>query len=384
MDMQTILATRNEKDELKKLWKSSFHYTQSFIDWYFEKAFVPEDTLIFRTETQIPAAASTLIPQTVMLGNKPVGAAYLSGLAMLPEYRSEENQTQQLIDTLTAAGERNFAISIMIPPNYKFYERFGWRVAYHYKQYDISPADLPAYRISGTVERPENTPETRARLSEIYQQFVQDKNGYTLRSDENWDMILEDLIQNFGGQCVLLKDATGTAIGYLLMIIRDKKMGIYEFAYKNRAAYESLIGFIASHQLWVETVSVKAAADDLSYLDFADRRDAVTLCPFAMARINNVEMALKLAAEEFTGSVRLQVIDRLIPENSKTFAINASEVTQTEEEPQVITDIGTLTQLFMGYISIKDAVRMNFLSGDAGLLTGMFRKKNNYINMLLI
>jgi len=192
------------------------------------------------------------------------------------------------------------------------------------------------------------------------------------------------LIQNFGGQCVLLKDATGTAIGYLLMIIRDKKMGIYEFAYKNRAAYESLIGFIASHQLWVETVSVKAAADDLSYLDFADRRDAITLCPFAMARINNVEMALKLAAEEFTGSVRLQVIDRLIPENSKTFAINASEVTQTEEEPQVITDIGTLTQLFMGYISIKDAVRMNFLSGDAGLLTGMFRKKNNYINMLLI
>ena len=57
---------------------------------------------------------------------------------------------------------------------------------------------------------------------------------------------------------------------------------------------------------------------------------------------------------------------------------------ETEEAADVITDIGTLTQLFMGYISVNEACRMNLISGNADFLKKIFGKKSNYINMLLI
>jgi predicted acetyltransferase len=72
---------------------------------------------------------------------------------------------------------------------------------------------------------------------------------------------LEDLFYNFGGQCILLRDTENQPVGYIFSIIRDKKMGIYEFAYKNRSAYEGLIGYIHAHEQSVDSVVIKAAAD---------------------------------------------------------------------------------------------------------------------------
>ena len=380
--METRISTNKDKEMLKELWANSFNYTEQFLDWYFDNVFTPENTLI-TTEFSNPIFSVSIIPQKLTVSGQEVNSAYISGIAIPPEHRNEENMKNHISATISAAAQKGYLLSTIIPTNYKFYEKYGWRVCYNYKQYDIAPSDLPEYQVRGSFVRAKITDTSITALSDIYADFTASKNAYAKRSAENWRLILEDLFSNFGGKCVVFKNQNDIPTGYILYIIRDRKMGIYEFCYKDRTAYESLIGFINAHKLNIESVAIKASADDLSHLDFCDRRDAVRLYPFAAARITNAKDALEPFAAACTESFKLQIIDRLIEENNQTFLISDGEVSRTEEPADVITDIGTLTQLFMGYISAEEARRMNLISGNSAYLDKMFCKKNNYINMLL-
>lgn len=381
--MDTRQAVSADKENLKDLWKNSFHFEDSFINWYFDKVFEPENTLVTTDKSHIMSSLSVM-EQTLNISGCNVKTAYISGLAVLPEYRNDDNMKSLVTDAIVAASRGGYILSMLIPSNYRFCERFGWRTAYSYKQYDITPEDLPEYRVNCRFERAQINDNTVFELNSIYKAFMKDKNAYALRDKKNWVLILEDLFYNFGGQCLILKDDENNAVGYILSIIRDKKMWVYEFAYTNRAAYENIIGFMNAHKLYVDKIAIKAAADDLSYLDFCDCREAVRYCPFAAARITDAKKALQIACTNLEGNFKIQIIDRLIEDNNKTFLLGAESAEETEEEAEVITDIGTLTQLFMGYISVSEACRMNLISGNAEALKKIFGKKNNYINMLLV
>lgn len=380
--METRQALANDKKMIKELWENSFHYSKSFNEWYFDKVFDAQNTLV-TTDGDNAAASLSIIPQTLNISGCEVKSAYISGLAVLPECRNDDNMKNLMSEAIVSISEKGYVLSTIIPANYRFYERFGWRTAYSYKQYDIKPEDLPAYRINHEFERAEINDNTVFALSEIYKSFTADKNAYAHRSKNDWVLILEDLFFNFGGKCIILRDENKDAAGYMLSIIRDKKMWVYEFAYKNRAAYENIIGYMHSHKLYVDDIAIKAAADDLSYLDFCDNREAVRFCPFAMARITDAKKALEIASTNLSENFKIQIVDRLIESNNKTFSLSEGAAEETDAEADVITDIGTLTQLFMGYISVNDACRMNLISGNAEYLKKIFGKKSNYINMLI-
>lgn len=381
--METRISTNKDKNKLKELWDNSFNYTTQFSEWYFKNVFVPENTILI-TDSSNPISSVSIIPQTLIVSGKEISTAYIPGIATPPEYRSEET-TRACISAAVSRAQEEYILSIAIPSDYRFYEKYGWRVAYGYKQYDISPSDLPEYQIRGSLVRTNKIADTPVSvLSDIYTEFTASQNAYAKRNLENWQLILEDLFYNFGGKCVIFKDQNDTPSGYMLYIIRGKKMGVYELAYKDRTAYEGLTGFINAHKTDIDSVSIKAAADDLSYLDFCDCRDAVHLYPFAAARILNAKKALELISDSVSGEFKLQIVDRIIEDNNKTFLVSQGNISETEESADVTTDIGTLTQLFMGFISVSEAQRMNLISGNYELLSEMFSKKNNYINMLIM
>lgn len=381
--METRPALPKDKEKIKELWENSFHYSKSFNDWFFDKVYEAENTLI-TSDGDKAAASLSIIPQTLVLSGAEINAAYVSGLATLPEYRSDENMKGLISEAIASVAGRGYVLSLIIPPNYRFYERFGWRTSYAYKQYDVSPSDLPEYRVNYTFEHAKITDNAIFELSEVYKAFVSDKNAYALRGRESWKLILEDLTVNFGGHCIIVRDEEKNAVGYILNIIRDKKMWVYELAYKNRSAYENIVGYIHLHKLYVDDVAIKAPADDLSHLDFCDSREAVKLCPFAAARITDVKKALEIASVNLDEGFKIQVIDRLSETNNQVFALSAGEASRTDEAADVVTDIGTLSQLFTGYISVNEAYTMNRISGDTQKLKKIFGKKNNYINMLIV
>ena len=374
--METRISSKKDKEVIKELWENSGVYSSDFTEWYFENMFLPENTVI-SAEEGTPMATFAVVPQKLRISGYEAETAYISGINILPEYKSREKNV--IGDMMIAV--KDYLLSVVVPRDYRLFEQCGWRTTYEYKQYNIKPSDIPPYSARGRFLRADINSDTISALSKVYQKFMQDKNAYTLRNKDEWKLILEDLYYNFGGRCVIYYDSDNNPAGYMLMIANCKKLSVYEFAYCDRSAYESMMGFVRGHD--VEIAEIKVSANDMGYLDFCNNRSAVSLHTFAMARITDVKKVLGIVASKLEDSFKIQVIDRLVEENNKTFILGG-ETVETDEEPDVITDIGTLTQMFMGYLGVDDVCRLNLVSGNAALLKKIFGKKSNYINMLLL
>lgn len=379
--LNTRVATKADIKTIRELWDEFYGYSENFTEWFFNRAFYSQNSIVGTDDAKI-AASSGFIPYEIKLKDKNLNCAYIAGLVMMPEYRDENNLRQMIADTLLTINASDAPISLLIPHNYKLYEKYGFRTCYNFKQYNITPEDISDFKIRGHIERHRISDKIIDELNDIYEAFMKDKNAWLIRSTENWKLILEDLIGNFGGKIAVHYNENNAADGYILYVIRDGQMGIYEMAYKNRISYESLMGYIKAYDTQVRKITIKASADDLSYLDFCDNRNAAGIYPFVMARINNAGMLLSEISKDFDKSVKLQIIDRLIEDNNKTFLISEEGVTSVEDEADAVTDIGTLAMLALGFISIDEAEKLDLLSGNAQKLYGLFTKKNNYINML--
>lgn len=379
--MNTRPAAKADIKTIKTLWENTFE-TTPYTDWFFDNAFYSANTVICEEEGEALGCACTSV-HTVMTDGAPFDAAYIQAVAAAPENRNDETLNNLCGGLLGFLSDKNISIAFTVPDSYKLFEKSGFSLCYTYKQYDIKPDDLPAYGINGKIVRPGiSDPETAKILQGIYSRFVSDKNGYALRTPENWRLILDDFSKNFGGRCVVLKNRRGESIGYMLYIIRDGKMGVYELGYSCHEGLEGLIGFIRSHDT-VSSVSMKMPSNDLLFLNFCDRRMAVTMCPFASARIIDVKTVLKHFADSAPENLRIQIVDRLMEQNNKTFTFTQGDVITIDTDPNVITDIGTFTQLVLGFLSPEEAFAANLIKGDVSLLGRLLKKRNTYINMLI-
>jgi len=379
--MNTRMALKSDIKAIREMWNDYYGLSQNFCDWFFNRVFYSQNSIVV-TEGDTITASSGFVPHKIKLGNAAADAAYIAGMVTLPEYRTEETAKRLLADTLLAANAKGMPISLLMPHRYDFYEKYGFRTCYDFKQYTASPDVIPCFAVKHRIERHKINDKVIEALDGVYRKHMEDKNGFVLRTDEAWRLILEDLIANFGGKIAVAYDESSQAQGYILYVVRDGLMGVYEMAYTTRSAYESLMGYIKGHELNVRKITIKTDTRDLSYLDFCDNKNPMSVYPFAAARINNAQSALEYCLDGYEGSIKLQVVDRLIEDNNRTFYIGDGRVSVTEEAYDAAVDIGTLAMLIFGYISVKDAERLGLITGNASCAKGLFKKKNNFINML--
>ena len=381
--MNTRVASKTDVSIIRNMWENS-RGGGVFTQWFFDKIFYSGNAVVAEADGELRACACT-IPYKIKINEQEVGASYIGGVVANPENRSPETMNVLVADTLSFVSAKNGPIVFTVPDNYKFFEKYGFSLCYEYKQYDILPGELPSYGISGTILRPSVADkDVISMLDFVYKKFVHNKNGYTIRSEESWKVILDDLYNNFDGKCVIYKNNRDEIVGYMLYIIRDNKMGVYELAYSRREGYEGLVGFIKAHEGTVNKVSLKMPSDDLLYLNFCDNRKAVACCPFAMARIVDAKAILRLFKNSAPENLRIQIIDRVIEENNSTFTFMEGEVISVDDDANVATDIGTFTQIVLGYLSVEQAFEMNLIKGDISPLKEMLKKHVTYINMLAV
>lgn len=381
--MNTRVAAKADVNVIKNMWENS-RGGGIFTQWFFDKVFYSANAVITELDNE-PVACTCTIPYTMKINEKDVEASYIGGVIANPENRTAEVMNQLMADSLGFIAGKDVPIAFTVPDNYKFFERYGFSLCYDYKQYDITPQDLPSYGINGTIVRPAAiNKDIIEMLNHVYKRFTRNKNGYTVRSDDEWKLILDDLYKNFDGKCIIYKNNRDEVLGYMLYIIREDKMGVYELAYSRREGYEGLMGFIKSHEGIIKRISLKMSSDDLLYLNFCDNRMAVTSCPFAMARIVDVRAVLKLFADNAPENLRIQVIDRVMEDNNHTFTFIHGDVITIDTDSNVAADVGTLTQIVLGYLSVDEAYGLNLIKGDASLLKQLFKKQTTYVNMLSV
>ncbi len=377
--MQTRIAEKSDVKNIRRIWENN-RGASSFSGWFFDKVFYSANAVILKDDERTVACAAT-IPYKMSLGGQEIDSSYIAGIIANPEDKTIKNMDLLMADTLSFLKDK--PIVFTVPDDYRFFERYGFSLCYEYKQYDISPESLPAFEFSGRMERPASPDkETLEKLKKIYKRFTNNKNGYTIRDDEEWKLIFEDLYSNFGGRCAIYKNENDEVLGYILYVIRDSKMWVYELAYTRREGYEGLIAFIKAHEREMSRVILKMPEDDLLYLNLCNSRMATSLCPFAMARILDVKAILKQYSDIAPEGLRLQIIDRAIEKNNHTFTFTEGEVITIQTDPNVVTDIGTFTQIALGHIKVEDAFSLNLIKGETDLLKQLFKKQTTYVNML--
>lgn len=384
--MQLRRISEIDNEQLKSIFQYNIACPTSYTDWYFENCRKNTISSVIEENGRIFSVIERT-PYTLSVRGVPVKSEYISTIATLPEYRGKGCARELVTDTLTDMKNNGSVICFAVPPSYKMFDKFGFRLTHRFTQYNIDIKQIPNFSMNSSVERVNVNDVMIAVLSGIYEKYMYDKNGYVIRTPQSWRLILEDLQNNFGGHIALIRNSDSIPVGYIMYIIKERKMHIYEMAYVNHSAYASIMAYIRSHITQIDTVAIKAPSGDLSFLDFTDNRTAVGLYPFVTSRITDVRKALEIAASNgFAGSISIKVVDRIIEDNNAVFAVSASsaEVLPESEIADVVCDVGTLTQLFMGFLSPAEAEKMNLLGGDVKRLNTLFTKTDNFMNMLLV
>ena len=182
------------------------------------------------------------------------------------------------------------------------------------------------------AEAPAITSDLIGELDRIYRFSMKDRTGYALRSLEDWKRILEDLLLISRGRIVFHR-SKGEKDGYALC--SPRKEGDWEF-----------------HEV-------------LGQCDLVLREETK---PFAMARILDARRILSDLAEGFAGSIRIKILDDMIPENNQTFCLAGGKVTSCREYDMEL-DIKELAQLVFGFCEDKTG-------------TGLFPKTDPYLNLI--
>lgn len=284
---------------LKQAWKICFDDPEAFIDWNFSHNYDSKDTLIAETDDR-PASNLQLMPHRISLRGQEYAVNYVSGVATLPEFRHRGLVRELFEFAFPEMKRRGEPISLLVPFNYEFYEKFGYKQCYTkvFRYADMLPESEYITHLSSNLI---------ANLDSIYRREMANHTGYALRTPKDWEKILEDLLYLSKGRVFLSQN------GYALIAPRTE-------------------GGFEAHEVLGSLPFVFESVEK----------------PFAMARIVDVMSLLTSMAPKFNQAVRLKILDTQILENNVTVAIQSGTVTPCEEFDREL-DIKELTTELFGF-----------------------------------
>ncbi len=207
-------AEENDFDFVKTLWSTCFDDSAEFVDWNFENNYSPKDTIIAEYNGQ-RAATIQLRPYTLSVFGQEKECRYISGVATLPEYRGLGLVREMFDFALPRIKAEGCDIAILVPAVDGMYEKFGFRQI-----------------CTRTSRITDNIPEKECvatlddllieRLDGIYKRAMKDNDIYIIRTKQDWNKILTDLLTLSGGAVCLFDD------GYDLICPKGDKYEIVE------------------------------------------------------------------------------------------------------------------------------------------------------------
>jgi len=164
--------------------------------------------------------------------------------------------------------------------------------------------------------------------------------------------------------------------GYIIYIIKDGKMNIYEMIYKDSEAEKALLDFIYSHQSQISQVEWSTATDEPLRMMLPNPRIEMKLVPSMMFRVVDVENALikRRYPSNVDIAFDIEISDPIAPWNQGPWHVHVSNGLAKVEKTistAVRCDVQTFSQIFLGYSSVNDAERLGKIKGERQILESM-------------
>jgi len=279
-----------------------------------------------------------------------------------------------LAESLAEYRDREHWFSALWPFEYAFYRKFGWAMTSRYAEASFEP---DALSFTDSLDDPgtfrELGPDDWTAMADVY--AAANDRGLTMHRTEEWwrkrVLVWWDAEPYAYGW-----EHDGELRGYLVYDIESaddaRVMKVAEACAVDHEAHLALLRFCRYHDSQVKRVRLYGPTDH-TLQDLADDPRAVEIAvePGPMSRLVDVPRALEALSYpvEASGSVTLAVTDDLAAWNDGTFRLHVTDgratCDRTDGAPAVRTDVGTLSQVAVGYLSVEDARRYGDLTVEA-------------------
>jgi predicted acetyltransferase len=317
-----------------------------------------------------------------------VPLAGLGAVATPPEHR-RNGHVRRMVEESLDRWRDEFPLAALWPFSRSYYEQFGWATANTTYKYQVPLAQLSFAR--GTADgRPKRvTADDWAALNEAYEAHVADET-LGIRRDERWwrERVLGD-----DEPYVYAWERDGEVRGYVAYSFEstgdgmgDRRIDVAGLAAADDHAFRGLLGFLADHDS--QAGEAKLYAPDDTLLDRVPTPGDVACDVHTGPMVRVVDVAGALSAMPYpdgaTADLTLAVTDDTVPWNDGVFTLDVSaggtDCTPTDAleagDADVTVDVGTLSQLVVGYRDVTDLRRVGELSvtdeSVAATLAGLF------------
>lgn len=399
--MHFTLATATDKNAVEELWAYSFEPRgDAFFEFYFKECYVPQDTLLAWDKVKTPVIENEQLhfkETNKIIGNMHLrryqwvdrfnhrahNLRYIVGVSTDPDYRSGGVGKKMLTAALEHLDRQNEALTILMPSKAGFYQPHGWALYCHQFVRKMSLDNLRPLINKNLIMRQIKSLDEWIILAQIYDQYTQNKHGYTLRSKTKWQELIKGLWAE-GVNIVVVYSTTEKPLGYMFYKLGSPEIFVSEMIYLERKAQKALLGYLYQHRSQGESVRWNEWLGDKGYIFYPDGKEGNSIMPFMMLRIINVCRLftdLKIAASKLLklnkNALIIEIKDPLIDSNNGFYRLEAdvneciiAKKLDTRTEMQFLSmDISTLALLVAGSISVLDLFYVEEqISGDEYLL----------------
>ncbi len=378
-------ALYEDLKEIRNLWEYSFSDEESFVDYYFHKRYNPGFNLVAKNCSL--AASLQRNPYKININNDLQDTAYIVGISVYPEYRGKKLTTKLLNKALEEAYSFGEKISLLMPIDTAIYRRYGYENCFNLYSFDLNLSDIEyKNNKSAKLHRiTKMTDEIADLLIEIYSHKAKKWDIYLERDRKHYYRYFEE-IKVEAGEIFLANNQANEPIGYMVFYpkMEMSKGYVRELFYLDVSAVDSFMTLIASHKTQITSVSIQQAIDSqLMYYFGFNNKVHVSLKPFMMARIVDAKYVLEKLAKDMIIDLSIKVKDSIISQNNQVFHIKNGLVKTSNNKADLVIDIGSLTQLYMGAVSVCCMYDLGMIEAEKHIineLDRLFCDKVSYVN----
>ena len=314
-------------------------------------------------------------PWMMRFNGEAIPVAAVNSVGTLPVYRRRgylRRVTAAHFESIHERGEQ--PIAILWPSRAAIYQRYGYACVTTRKTYNVDPYYLDFIRpqaVTGSFR--EVGDDEFAVIVDLYRKFRADRTAYIHRSRAQWDYGILGSPPANGLLVKVVYQEDNEPLGYAVYTIEEsnepgheQRLIIRDLVWLTFSAYQAIWNYFANMDLVSNIIWRYVPVDDpLPHLVLEPRLLNITSHDGMLGRIIDVEKALPGRHYDEEGVLTFEIIDDFCSWNQGRWKLEVSpagsSITRTDDEPQLVMPVSTLTLLAFGQISATEAARMERL-----------------------
>ncbi|MFC4803876.1 GNAT family N-acetyltransferase [Filifactor villosus] len=354
--MDIRIATVEEQERVKKLWKYSFSDTPQYLDYYFEKRYRQENNLVLTVEGELVATLLTN-PYILCMGGSRKKVSYIVAVSVEPQYRGEGYSSALLKRTLSILYEKGEDLVLLMPIDTSIYRRYGFINTFFQDSFLTSVKGRvgrksPLLLKKAVFTRKEDT----EALCTLYEKAMRSKYAYVDRTQEDFAVRLDEAEREGGTVYFFVRE--GEKVGYFFFFDEyEKDMAlVQELVAFDTDCINRLMTFLYQHQTQCSEAIVQPVDARRFQLGIEfDNQIEHKIRPFMMSRVLHAQNCLRDHLK-FSVDVVIRIEDEMIKENSGSYLCKKDGIQRLDghEDWDVCMSIEALTLLVMRQATLEE------------------------------